>query len=146
MKSMLSSYSNKNINTTQKNIVLLISKTKVKNVNICIYILVTLYSSFSFLNNLCSFLKVYFVYFYGLARSTHNKMMSICLHSYTACIQYLTCFWSELLLIRDNRLKLLIISLWPFTIKSFSFVKCITLRWWRKLKQKFKHIINGTLK
>lgn len=140
MKSMLSSYSNKNINTTQKNIVLLISKTKVNN------ILVTLYSSFSFLNNLCSFFKIYFVYFYGLARSTHNKMMSICLHSYTACIQYLTCFWSELLLIRDNRLKLLIISLWPFTIKSFSFVKCITLRWWRKLKEKFKHIINGTLK
>lgn len=140
MKSMLSSYSNKNINTTQKNIVLLISKTKVNN------ILVTLYSSFSFLNNLCSFFKIYFVYFYGLARSTHNKMMSICLHSYTACIQYLTCFWSELLLIRDNRLKLLIISLWPFTIKSFSFVKCIILRWWRKLKEKFKHIINGTLK
>lgn len=140
MKSMLSSYSNKNINTTQKNIVLLISKTKVNN------ILVTLYSSFSFLNNLCSFFKIYFVYFCSLAWSTHNKMMSICLHSYTACIQYLTCFWSELLLIRDNRLKLLIISLWPFTIKSFSFVKCITLRWWRKLKEKFKHIINGTLK
>lgn len=67
MKSMLSSYSNKNINTTHKNIVLLISKTKVKNVNCHIYILVTSYSSFSFLNNLCSFFKIYFVYFYGLA-------------------------------------------------------------------------------
>lgn len=63
MKSMLSSYSNKNINTTQKNIVLLISKTKVKNVNIRVYILVTLYSSFSFLNNLCSFLKNIFCLF-----------------------------------------------------------------------------------
>lgn len=59
MKSMLSSYSNKNINTTQKNIVLLISKTKVKNVNCHIYILVTSYSSFSFLNNLCSFFFKY---------------------------------------------------------------------------------------